>query len=91
MKPFWGIDLTENGNNEDFNGKELLVDKPSDTLKQMHEASVVQATARLEWDRMPRNALLRKACGEQREDFCAVKRHKSNGILKTVKRSVRLF
>ena len=45
------------------------------------------ASARLEWDRMPRNALLRKACGEQREDFCAVLRHKSNGIFQTVKKA----
>lgn len=53
MKPFWGIDLTENGNNEDFNGEELLVDNPSDTLKQMHEASVVQATATVQKAKLP--------------------------------------
>lgn len=40
------------------------------------------AAARLAWDRMPRNALLYKACGEQSEDFCAATRRKSNGIFK---------
>ena len=49
------------------------------------------AAARLAWERMPRNALLCKVCGEQREDFCAVKRHKSNGILKTVKKVCKTF
>ena len=49
------------------------------------------AAARLIWDRMPRNTLRCKVCGEQREDFCAGMRHKSNGILKTVKRVHRTF
>lgn len=53
MKPFWGIDLTENSNNEDFNGEELLVDKPSDALKQIHTASVTQATATVQKANLP--------------------------------------
>ena len=42
--------------------------------------------ARLEWDRMPRNALRSKVCGEQSEDFCATSGHKSNGIFQAVKK-----
>ena len=35
----------------------------------MGELKVAQA--RPEWDRMPRKALLSKACGEQSEDVCS--------------------
>ena len=38
------------------------------------------AAARLEWDRMLRNALHGKVFGEYSEDFCAAQRRKSNSI-----------
>lgn len=53
MKPFWGIDLTQDSNNESFNGEELLVDKPSDALKQIHAESVAQATATVQKAKLP--------------------------------------
>ena len=40
------------------------------------------AAAHLMWDQMPRSALHRKAYGERSEDFCAARRHKSNGIMR---------
>ena len=49
------------------------------------------AAARLAWDRMPRNALPRKACGQRSEDFCAAVRRESNGILEGCRKSPRTF
>ncbi len=49
------------------------------------------AAARLALDRMPRNALLRKACGEQSEDFCVATQHKSNGIFADCQKSPQDF
>ena len=45
--------------------------------------------ARLEWDRIPRKALHRKACGEQSEDFCAAQQHENQVLFQVVK-EVRL-
>lgn len=53
MKPFWCMDLTNDSNNENFNGEELLLDKPSDALKQIHQDSVVKATATVEKAKLP--------------------------------------
>lgn len=53
MKPFWGIDLTEDSDNESFNGEELLVDRPLDALKQIHNDSVAQATATVQKAKLP--------------------------------------
>ena len=49
------------------------------------------AAARLAWDRMPRNALPRKACGQRSEDFCAAVRRESNGILEGCRKSPWTF
>ena len=49
------------------------------------------AAARLAWNRMPRKALLRKACGERSEDFYAAVRRKSNGIFQAVEKVSGLF
>ena len=45
------------------------------------------AAAPIMWDHKPRNALHRKACGERSEDFCAARRHKSNGIMEAVEKA----
>jgi len=42
-------------------------------------------SARLEWDQIPRKALYRKACGEQREDFCAAQQHENQVLVQAVK------
>ena len=44
------------------------------------------AQARLELEQTPRNALPCKACGERSEDFCAAKRHGSNGVIQAVEK-----
>ena len=40
-------------------------------------------SARLEWDRMPRNTLRSKACGERSEDFCTAGGTKVTAFLRS--------
>jgi len=47
--------------------------------------------ARLEWNQIPRKALHRKACGEQREDFCAAQQRENQVLFQAVKEARRDF
>lgn len=53
MKPFLGIDLTLDKNNEEFNGKEFLVASASPVLSQALENSVENAEQTLEKSKLP--------------------------------------
>lgn len=53
MKPFLGIDLTENKHNEEPNGAEFLVQSPSDALRQALETSSDQAANTLGRSKLP--------------------------------------
>ena len=48
MKPFLGIDLTTDKKNEQFNGTEFLVMKPSSAMAQSFEQSSKKAEETLE-------------------------------------------
>ena len=53
MKPFLGINLTENKNNNQFNGDEFLVAKPSLALAQSYERSSENANETIEKSKLP--------------------------------------
>lgn len=53
MKPFLGIDLTLNKKNEQFNGDEFLVQKPSSALSKSLEASTDKAEKTIENSKLP--------------------------------------
>lgn len=53
MKPFWGIDLTGNRKNTEFNGAEFLVQTPSAALAASLEASVGKAKKTVERAKLP--------------------------------------
>ena len=53
MKPFLGIDLTENQNNEQMNGTEFLVQIPSDALRQALSVSSEKAEITITRSRLP--------------------------------------
>ena len=53
MKPFLGIDLTENKHNEQMNGTEFLVQTPSDALQQALAASSEKAESTVSRSRLP--------------------------------------
>lgn len=53
MKPFLGIDLTTNKKNEQFNGDEFLIQKPSVTLSESLEASTDKAERTIEKSKLP--------------------------------------
>lgn len=53
MKPFWGIDLTQNKKNEQVNGEEFLVQKPSSALTQSLETSTEKAVSTLINSKLP--------------------------------------
>lgn len=53
MKPFLGIDLTLNKKNEQFNGVEFLVQKPSSALSKSLEASTDKAEKTIENSKLP--------------------------------------
>lgn len=53
MKPFLGIDLTENKHNEQMNGAQFLVQTPSDALRQALAASSEKAETTVSKSRLP--------------------------------------
>jgi hypothetical protein len=53
MKPFLGIDLTLNKKNEQFNGDEFLIQKPSVALSESFEASADRAEKTIEKSKLP--------------------------------------
>lgn len=53
MKPFLGIDLTLNKKNDQFNGNEFLVQKPSSALSESLEASTDKAEKTIEKAKLP--------------------------------------
>lgn len=53
MKPFLGVDLTTNKKNEQVNGNEFLVAKPSNTLVQSFERSSENAEETIEKSKLP--------------------------------------
>lgn len=53
MKPFLGIDLTENKKNDSINGSEFLVKTPSDALTNTLEASSEKAEKTVEAAKLP--------------------------------------
>ena len=53
MKPFLGIDLTLNKKNDQFNGNEFLVQKPSSALSESLEASTDKAEKTIEKSKLP--------------------------------------
>ena len=53
MKPFLGIDLTLNKKNDQFNGNEFLVQKPSSSLSESLEASTDKAEKTIEKSKLP--------------------------------------
>lgn len=53
MKPFLGIDLTLNKKNEQFNGDEFLILKPSVTLSESLESSTDKAEKTIEKSKLP--------------------------------------
>ena len=53
MKPFLGIDLTENKNNEQMNGAEFLVQTPSAALQQALTASSEKAESTVSRSKLP--------------------------------------
>ena len=64
MKPFFGIDITTNKNNEIFNGTEFLVAKPSYALEQARDRSSGKAEETLEKSKLPRALrILQTICG----------------------------
>lgn len=53
MKPFLGIDLTLNKKNDQFNGSEFLVQKPSSALSESLEVSTDKAEKTIEKSKLP--------------------------------------
>lgn len=53
MKPFLGIDLTRNKKNEQFNGEEFLIQKPSAALSESLEATTDKAEKTIEKSKLP--------------------------------------
>lgn len=53
MKPFWGIDLTQNKKNEQVNGEEFLVQEPSSALTQSLERSSEKAVTTIVNSKLP--------------------------------------
>ena len=53
MKPFLGIDLTTDKKNEQFNGTEFLVMKPSSAMAQSFEQSFKKAEETVERSKLP--------------------------------------
>lgn len=53
MKPFFGIDLTKDKKNEEINGVEFLVSKPSAAMTQSFERSSEKAEETIEQSKLP--------------------------------------
>ncbi len=64
MKPFLGIDLTTNKNNEQFNGDEFIVAKPSPEMTKWLERSFEDANETIEKSKLPLGArICQWVCG----------------------------
>ena len=64
MKPFLGIDLTGNKENEQVNGSEFLIQMPSAALTNALEASSEKADATLEESKIPKVfRIIQSVCG----------------------------
>ena len=63
MKPFLGIDLTNDKKNEQNNGSEFLVQTPSPALANALEQSTEKAENTVARAKLPGSALLALWCG----------------------------
>ncbi len=64
MKPFLGIDLTENKNNDKLNGNEFIIQVPSSTMTQSLEASSEKAEETIDKSKLPLPLrIIQSVCG----------------------------